>query len=58
MEKMTLSHDCENTDLVSEQTLALFLEDNSMDALTDILVHSLEETLSVLRDEHCLTTFH
>lgn len=55
---MTLSHEYENSDFISEQTLALFLEDNSIDQLTDILVQSLEETLSILRDEYCFDTVH
>ncbi len=55
---MTLSQECENTESISEQTLALFLEDNSIDQLTDILVQSLEETLSILRDEYCFDTVH
>ncbi|MCF6369220.1 hypothetical protein [Rhizobium halophilum] len=55
---MTLSHERDNSELISEQTLALFLEDNSMDQLTDILVDSLEETLSLLRDEYCFETVH
>jgi len=56
--KMILSHECENTDFISEQTLALFLEENTIDPLTDILVQSLEETLSILRDEYCFDTVH
>ena len=55
---MTLSHEHEHADFISEQTLALFLEDNDVDTITDILVQSLEETLSILRDEYAFDTVH
>ncbi|WP_354532015.1 hypothetical protein [Pseudorhizobium tarimense] len=53
-----MSHEREHSDFISEQTLALFLEDNGIEALTDILVQSLEETLSILRDEYVFDTVH
>ncbi|MFN7104674.1 MAG: hypothetical protein ACK4N1_18810 [Pseudorhizobium sp.] len=55
---MTVTHDVEHCDMISEQTLALFLEQNDADPLTDILVRSLEETLSILRDEISFDTLH
>jgi hypothetical protein len=55
---MTVTHDGEQSELISEQTLALFLEQNDGDPLTDILVQSLEETLSILRDEIAFETLH
>jgi hypothetical protein len=53
-----VTHDGEQSELISEQTLALFLEQNDADPLTDILVQSLEETLSILRDEIAFQTVH
>ncbi len=48
---MTVSRDLDLPYVISEQALGLFLEDNDIEALTDILVESLEEALLILRDE-------
>lgn len=55
---MTVTQDIENAEMISEQTLALFLEQNDLDPLTDILVQSLQETLGILREEVALETLH
>lgn len=55
---MIVSHESENSDLISEKTLALFLDESDGDPLTDILVQSLEETLKILRDEISFETVH
>nr|CAD6427678.1 hypothetical protein REQ54_03056 [Rhizobium sp. Q54] len=46
-----MSRDLDLPAAISEEVLGLFLEDNDLDALTDILVQSLEEALRILRDE-------
>jgi hypothetical protein len=48
---MTVSRDLDLPSAISEQALGLFLEDNDLEALTDILVESLEEALRILQDE-------
>jgi hypothetical protein len=42
----------------SEQSLALFLQDNDADKLTDILVEALYEAFRILEDEVRPETFH
>lgn len=42
----------------SEQTLALFLQENDGDKLTDILVEALYEAFRILDDEIRPETFH
>jgi hypothetical protein len=47
-----------NTHQPSEQSLALFLQDNDADKLTDILVEALYEAFRILEDEVRPETFH
>ncbi|CDZ59429.1 hypothetical protein [Neorhizobium galegae] len=47
-----------NSHLPSEQSLALFLQDNDADKLTDILVEALYEAFRILEDEVRPETFH
>ena len=47
-----------NTRQPSEQSLALFLQDNDADKLTDILVEALYEAFRILEDEVRPETFH
>jgi hypothetical protein len=42
----------------SEHNIALFLQDNEIDKLTDILVESLYEALRIVREDAPTTTFH
>lgn len=42
----------------SEHNIALFLQDNEIDKLTDILVESLYEALRIVREDAPATTFH
>ncbi|TCV58548.1 hypothetical protein EDE05_13810 [Neorhizobium sp. R1-B] len=42
----------------SEQSIALFLQDNDADKLTDILVEALYEAFRTLEDEIRLDTVH
>jgi hypothetical protein len=42
----------------SEKTLALFLQENEADKLTDILVEALYEAFRILDDEIRPETFH
>ncbi|MBW6424781.1 hypothetical protein KX729_25330 [Rhizobium sp. XQZ8] len=42
----------------SEQTLALFLQENEAEKLTDILVEALYEAFRILEDEIRPETFH
>ncbi|MCJ9753282.1 hypothetical protein MOV61_21415 [Neorhizobium sp. BETTINA12A] len=42
----------------SEQSLALFLQDNDADKLTDILVEALYEAFRILEDEIRPGTLH
>ena len=46
-----MSQDLDLPGTLSEQTLALFLEENDLDAVTDVLVDALEEALSILQNE-------
>lgn len=55
---MTVSRDLNPPIHISEETLAIFLESNEVDALTDILVQSLEDALRILRDEINGETIH
>jgi hypothetical protein len=48
----------ETTHQPSEQSLALFLQDNDADKLTDILVEALYEAFRILEDEVRPETFH
>jgi hypothetical protein len=47
-----------NSHQPSEQSLALFLQDNDADKLTDILVEALYEAFRILEDEVRPETFH
>ncbi|EUB95556.1 hypothetical protein PMI07_002044 [Rhizobium sp. CF080] len=47
-----------NTHPPSEQSLALFLQDNDADKLTDILVEALYEAFRILEDEIRPGTLH
>ena len=42
----------------SEQSIALFLQDNDADKLTDILIEALYEAFRTLEDEIRLDTVH
>ncbi|MBP2558768.1 hypothetical protein J2T08_003570 [Neorhizobium galegae] len=48
----------ETTHQPSEQSLALFLQDNDADKLTDILVEALYEAFRILEDEIRPETLH
>ncbi|CDZ49901.1 hypothetical protein [Neorhizobium galegae] len=47
-----------NSHQPSEQSLALFLQDNDADKLTDILVEALYEAFRILEDEVRPETLH
>jgi hypothetical protein len=55
---MTVSHDLDPPMTISQEMLALFIENNDPDALTDILVESLEDALRILQDEIGHDTVH
>ncbi|WJH39968.1 hypothetical protein N7E02_25370 [Aliirhizobium terrae] len=47
-----------NTTQPSDQSIALFLQENEPDALTDILVEALTEALRILEDDLRAETLH
>lgn len=53
-----MSHQADLPGAISEQMLSLFLEDNDLDTLTDVLVEALEEALAALQDEISGETLH
>ena len=42
----------------SEQTLALFLQDNDIDKLTDVLVAALYDAFRILEEDSSAETLH
>ncbi|MCB5201640.1 hypothetical protein LH464_03990 [Neorhizobium sp. T786] len=55
---MTVSRELNSLISISEETLALLLEANKSDALTDALVESLDDALRILEEEIRGDTFH
>lgn len=53
-----MSNDTNSTNQPSEQSIALFLQTNDADKLTDILVEALYEAFRMLEDEIRLDTIH
>ena len=55
---MAVSDDREAPMTIPQEMFALFVEGGDCDALTDILVSSLEDTLRILEDEIGRGTIH
>jgi len=55
---MTVSHDHDPSMIISQEMLAFFIENNDPDALTDILVESLEDAVRILQNEISQDTVH
>ena len=53
-----MSNETTSTNQPSEQLIALFLQENDADKLTDVLVEALYEALRTLEDEIRADTFH
>jgi hypothetical protein len=53
-----MSNEIEQANQPSEQAIALFLQENDVDRLTDVLVEALYEALRILDDETAPATFH
>ncbi|AYD01280.1 hypothetical protein [Neorhizobium sp. NCHU2750] len=53
-----MSEKLDHTAQPSDQSIALFLQDNDMDGLTDILVEALFQALSIMDDETVYETVH
>ena len=53
-----MSDEIETSGEISETALALFLQDNDADQLTDILVAALNDALRILGDEIRFDTLH
>jgi len=53
-----MSNETNSINHPSEQSIALFLQDNDADRLTDILVEALYEAFRTLEDEIRLETLH
>lgn len=53
-----MSNENEQLNQPSEEALALFMQDNDLDQLTDILVSALSEALRIMEDDIAFHTFH
>jgi hypothetical protein len=53
-----MSKELDHASQPSDQSIALFLQENDIDGLTDILVEALFQALSIMEDDIVLDTIH